>query len=225
MPEEINRIVSDRISDVLFAPTLTAVRNLEAEGLKPITCFTGDVMYDSVLFYSGKINRDPGKFRINGMPDNYLLATIHRAENTDDPEKLNGIFEGFAGTGETIILPLHPRTKKIISNRIKLPRNVVVIEPVGYLQMLKLVIDSQKVLTDSGGLQKEAYFLGKPCITLRTETEWVETLHDNWNIIAGTDPDRIREGVNLPFPIIPGKNEFGTGNAAGLIADKLTSVA
>ena len=223
MPEEINRIVADRISDLLFAPTQTAVRHLATEGLADSTCFTGDVMYDSVLFYRDLITNDTAKHKIPGIPSDYLLATIHRAENTDHPEKLEGIFEGFAKAGQPIVLPLHPRTKKMISDRIKLPENVIVIEPVGYLQMLKLVIDSTKVLTDSGGLQKEAYFLGKPCITLRTETEWTETLSDNWNTITGTDPEKIAGAIRQPIPQASRKQEFGDGNAAGLIVDKLIS--
>ncbi len=223
MPEEINRIVADRISDLLFAPTLTAVRQLELEGLSDITRFPGDVMYDSVLFYRGKIARTPDSYKIDGLPEKYLLATIHRAENTDRPERMNNILEGFANAGLPIVWPVHPRTKKILGEQGNLPSNVLLIEPAGYLQMLKLVMDSSKVLTDSGGLQKESYFLGKPCITLRTETEWVETLHDNWNTITGTDPAKIVKAINDPLPQAPRKDEFGEGNAASLIVDELIS--
>ncbi len=224
MPEEINRIVTDRIADLLFAPTLTAIENLEREGLSPITRFSGDVMYDSVRFYQQRILRDQEKFHIPGVPDTYLLATIHRAENTDVPENLIRIFSAFERLPFDIVLPLHPRTRKILSGVIQIPSRVHLIEPVGYLEMLSLTMGSVKVLTDSGGLQKEAYFLGKPCITLRTETEWIETLHDRWNIITGTDPDQIIRAVNETLPETPQKSGFGNGNAADIIEKELLTI-
>ncbi|MCK9424191.1 MAG: UDP-N-acetylglucosamine 2-epimerase (non-hydrolyzing) [Bacteroidales bacterium] len=223
MPEEINRIVTDRISDLLFAPTLTAIDNLKNEGLSEITYFTGDVMYDSVLFYKSSVLNDPAKFKTPGIPQKYLLATIHRAENTDNPENLKKILAAFSRLSFEIIVPLHPRTLNILDKTIKIPSHVHIIEPVGYLQMLKLTLDAHKVLTDSGGLQKEAYFLGKPCITLRTETEWVETLHDHWNIVTGCDTDLIVDAVNAPIPAAPRKSGFGDGHAADIILEKLLS--
>ncbi len=221
MPEEINRIVTDRISDILFAPTVTAMENLAGEGLANISCFTGDVMYDSVLFYSEWISRDPLKYKTAGIPASYLLATIHRAENTDNPENLKNIFRAFSNLAHDIVLPIHPRTRKILASMITLPENVHIIDPVGYLQMLKLTMDATKVLTDSGGLQKEAYFLRKPCITMRTETEWIETLHDQWNIITGSDPELIVKAVENPFPAAPLQSGFGNGKAAEIILEKL----
>jgi UDP-GlcNAc3NAcA epimerase len=221
MPEEINRIVTDRISDLLFAPTRTAIRNLEQEGLGTITCFTGDVMYDSVLFYRERILANPHRYLTEGIPQKYMLATIHRAENTDDPVKLRDIFKAFGEIGSDIVLPLHPRTRNILESESIIPRNVTVIEPVGYLQMMKLTMDAHKVLTDSGGLQKEAYFLGRPCITLRTETEWVETLHDNWNVITGSDTRLIVGAATAPDPEQPQRKEFGNGNSAGIIMQRL----
>jgi UDP-GlcNAc3NAcA epimerase len=221
MPEEINRIVTDRISDILFAPTVTAMENLAGEGLANISCFTGDVMYDSVLFYSEWISRDPLKYKTTGIPSSYLLATIHRAENTDNPENLKNIFKAFSNLAHDIVLPIHPRTRKILASMITLPKNVHIIDPVGYLQMLKLTMDATKVLTDSGGLQKEAYFLRKPCITMRTETEWIETLHDHWNIITGSDPELIVKAVANPFPAAPLQSGFGNGKAAEIILEKL----
>lgn len=223
MPEEINRIVTDRISDILFAPTRTAVTNLENEGLGAVTYFTGDVMYDSVLFYRQRILENPQQFITPGIPQNYLLATIHRAENTDHPQNLKNIFNAFSRLNSEIVLPLHPRTKNILESQSIIPSNVRIIEPVGYLQMMKLTMDAQKVLTDSGGLQKEAYFLNRPCITLRTETEWIETLHDNWNIITGSDPDLIVNAVNCSFPSQPQKDAFGDGNSALVIMHKMIS--
>ncbi|MDP4281563.1 MAG: UDP-N-acetylglucosamine 2-epimerase (non-hydrolyzing) [Bacteroidota bacterium] len=217
MPEEINRIVADRVGDLLFAPTPTAMKNLENEGLASISCFTGDVMFDSILYYSNKITREPSRYKSEGIPSHYYLATVHRAENTDDPERLNNILKAFSEIQGNILLPLHPRTRKAIAHHFNIPSNVKVIEPVGYLEMLKLTMDSEKVLTDSGGLQKEAYFLGKPCITLRTETEWIETLNNNQNIITGTDPDKILKAVAMKVTPSGNNNEFGDGNAAGAI--------
>ncbi len=224
MPEEVNRIVTDRISDLLFAPTQTAVTNLTREGLADITCFSGDVMYDSVLFYKEWILRDPGKYMTAGVPGKYLLATIHRAENTDNPENLKNIFLAFSKLGQEIVLPLHPRTRKILQSSISVPVNVHIIDPVGYLQMMKLTMDASRVLTDSGGLQKEAYFLGKQCITLRTETEWIETLHDRWNIITGCDPELIERAVGGALPVAMQQPGFGNGKSAGIILEKLLGI-
>lgn len=223
MPEEINRIATDSISDLLLAPTQTAMTHLNREGLGAYAHFTGDVMYDSVLFYRSGIENDPDQYRTRGVPDHYYLATIHRAENTDQPENLNDIFEAFDAIDQTIVLPVHPRTRKFITERVKIPSNLKLIDPVGYLQMMKLTMDSIKVLTDSGGLQKEAYFLGRPCITLRTETEWVETLHDGWNTITGTNPEKIANAIRQPFPSAPRKHDFGDGKAAEAILKKLQS--
>jgi UDP-GlcNAc3NAcA epimerase len=221
MPEEINRIVTDRISDLLFAPTQTAMINLEKEGLLEASCLTGDVMFDSALFYMEKILKNPDSFKINGLPQDYLLATVHRAENTDNINNLKNLFLAFSESRQAIVLPIHPRTRKIIANTIRLPENVHIIDPVGYIQMLYLTMHAGKVLTDSGGLQKEAYFLGKQCITLRTETEWVETLHDNWNIITGTDPEKILEAIRLAVPSSSQNSSFGNGKAAEAIVEKL----
>ena len=222
MPEEINRIATDRISDLLFAPTQTAIENLTNEGLADITCFSGDVMLDSILFYRKKIENNPEQYKTAGIPEKYLLATIHRAENTDNMENLENIFRAFSNLTQEILLPVHPRTRKILENLKSIPDNVHIIDPVGYLEMIKLILDSTKILTDSGGLQKEAYFLGKQCITLRTETEWIETLHDNWNTVTATDPEMIVRAANAPLPDSPQKNEFGTGKAAEIIVQKLS---
>jgi UDP-GlcNAc3NAcA epimerase len=220
MPEEINRIVTDRISVLLFAPTQTAMINLEKEGMLASSFLTGDVMYDSTLYYREMIMQHPDHYRIKDLPDEYLLATVHRAENTDHPGNLNNLFRAFSESGKEIVLPVHPRTRKIIDT-MHIPSNVHIIDPVGYLHMLYLTMHADKVLTDSGGLQKEAYFLGKQCITLRTETEWVETLHDNWNIITGTDPEKILDAVMTPLPSSPQKLSFGNGKAAEGIVAKL----
>ncbi len=223
MPEEINRVVTDRVADVLFAPTHTAVANLKTEGLEAVTHFTGDVMYDSVLFYLDQVSQHASRYALGGLPDHFLLATIHRAENTDEPGNLNRILEAFASSGRTIVWPVHPRTRKTLTDSLKLPSNVNAIDPVGYLQMLWLTMNCDKVLTDSGGLQKESYFLGKPCITIRTETEWLETLHDGWNTVTGTDTDRILEAISSTYPSAARHDAFGDGQAAGKITRILTS--
>ena len=221
MPEEINRIVTDRISDLLFAPTQTAIDNLTREGLAGITCFSGDVMYDSVLYYQDWILRDPTRYQTTGIPEEYILATIHRAENTDNPENLKNIFLAFSRLNQKVVLPIHPRTRKILQTSFALPANVQIIDPVGYLQMMKLTMDATRVMTDSGGLQKEAYFLKKQCITLRTETEWIETLHDQWNIVTGSDPILIGNAVKSSLPTAPQRSSFGNGKSASLIMEKL----
>lgn len=221
MPEEINRIVTDRISDLLFAPTETAMTNLRNEGLADVTRFTGDVMYDSVLYYRQIVEQDPAVFSMKDLPEEFLLATIHRAENTDHPLQMKNILKAFGELAHPILLPIHPRTKKMISE-FSLPGNLHLIEPVGYLMMLSLILKAKKVLTDSGGLQKEAYFLGTPCITLRTETEWVETVHDGWNTVTATDPEKIIRAAQLPYPKHPQSQAFGNGNAAEIIVDLFT---
>jgi UDP-GlcNAc3NAcA epimerase len=174
MPEEINRIATDHISDILFAPTKTAMNLLNNEGLNDKSIFSGDVMFDSILFYE-KLAEE--KIKLHDIIDlqDYYLATIHRQENTNDLKKLQNIFTAFSQLPYPVILPLHPRTRNYLSE-LKYSDNIKIINPVSYLEMITLLKNSNKVLTDSGGLQKEAYFLKKQCLTLRDETEWVETL-------------------------------------------------
>lgn len=219
MPEEINRIATDSISDLLFAPTQNAMNNLVIEGKKDVAVFSGDVMYDSVLFYKEKVEKSPSEFSLPTSKPFYL-ATIHRAENTDDNSNLTSIFNAFALLSNTIILPIHPRTRKKIE-KLHIPDNVIIIDPVGYLHMIFLLLNSEKVFTDSGGLQKEAFFLNKQCITLRNETEWVETLKENWNILVGTDGDKIIKASRLNKPNAKNITEFGDGNSAKIIIDEL----
>jgi len=195
MPEEINRITTDRVSDLLLVPSLNAMRLLETEGLKENSLFVGDVMFDSILFYQKMAEE---KFSISEITNEkeFYLATVHRAENTDDKDRLQNIFSAFSEMDKPVILPLHPRTKSKLEG-IQFNDNIKIIEPVSYLEMILLLKNSSKVLTDSGGLQKEAYFMQKPCITLRDETEWIETLNGNWNFIVGTDKDLIIEKVSV----------------------------
>lgn len=189
MPEEINRIVADRVSRWLLCPTATAERNLLAEGAgRGRIHVVGDVMYDAVLHYSKKAPAPRADRR-------YCVATVHRAENTDDAERLGAILDALeeVAEGTPVVLPLHPRTRARLKELELEPRRVELVEPVGYLEMIALVRGCEAVFTDSGGLQKEAYFLGKPCITLREETEWVELVELGVNKVVGARPEAIIE--------------------------------
>ena len=194
MPEELNRILTDRISSVLFCPTQAAVDNLNKEGINnwqtdAKVVLSGDVMQDGALFYKRLAEKRPGLV----VSNNYVLCTIHRAENTDDPKRLSAIFEALGEIAENqqVVLPLHPRTKKIIQELQINTQNLTIIDPVGYLNMVWLIDHCAFVMTDSGGLQKEAYFFGVPCITLRDETEWVELVEAGANTLVGADKAKI----------------------------------
>ncbi len=193
MPEEINRILTDRISDVLFCPTDTAIENLKREGFENMECRivkNGDVMQDAALFYADKAKRPEV-----AIPEHFVLCTVHRAENTDDPKRLAGIFSALEKILEEwpVVLPLHPRTRGKLSGISYdfASSKIQFIEPVGYLEMVWLLKNCELVMTDSGGLQKEAYFFGKYCVTMRDETEWVELVENGFNLLAGSDCDRI----------------------------------
>lgn len=220
MPEEINRISTDHISDLLFAPTRNALDILQSEGLGNRSVFSGDVMYDSILYFK-EMSRE--KVNITKLapvePGGYYLATIHRQENTEDIKRLQQIFIAFSELDLPVIVPLHPRTRNIL-DEVSFRSNVKIINPVGYLDMVGLLSNCIKVFTDSGGLQKEAYFLKKPCITLRDETEWIETLEGNWNVVVGADKDKILEKVHLN-KFDTQKEYFGDGHAAEKIIDRL----
>ena len=194
MPEEVNRILTDRVSSVLFCPTISAVDNLDKEGYKNIATCTliknGDVMQDGAFFYA-QFAKKPDALHVKG---DYILSTIHRAENTDNIERLQSITDALniIAKEQSIVLPFHPRTKNILAkSRIILDENIHIIEPVGYLEMIWLIQNAMMIMTDSGGLQKEAFFFHKPCITLRDETEWVELVEHNFNVLAGADRDKI----------------------------------
>ncbi len=237
MPEEINRVVADHISDLLLAPTLTAIENLDREGLSKKAILTGDIMYDAVLFNRELADRRSDVLeRLVLAPRSYGVVTVHRAENTDDEERLAKLLTAFNDVATRrlpLVFPMHPRTAKLVSSRFPDwspdPR-LHIIEPVGYLDMLRLVSHARLTLTDSGGLQKEAFFLGCPCITLREETEWVETINANGNILTGVESGRIREAVSIwEGRLDAGKADFSTevdglfgdGSAADRIRDAL----
>jgi UDP-N-acetylglucosamine 2-epimerase len=241
MPEEVNRVVADHVSDLLLAPTPTAMENLEKEGLSKRAILTGDVMYDAVLCHSRVAERTSKILAVLGLaPGSYGLATVHRAENTDDEERLKGLLTAFNDVARNVfpvVFPMHPRTARVV--RSTLPgwsagARLHVIQPVGYLDMLCLLRHARMTLTDSGGLQKEAFFLGCPCITLREETEWIETVQGAGNIVAGVDPMEIRAAVltwqsrlsggMVNFAAAAGAS-FGDGRAADRIVPVLLAAA
>ena len=223
MPEEINRILTDRISKWLFCPTDTAVKNLENEGFRNFECKiikSGDVMQDAAMFYK----KYAKKLENVNIKNEFILCTVHRAENTDNLNRLRNIFEALEEIAKEkqVILPLHPRTKKILKQNNIDPHYITVIEPVGYLEMVWLLDNSKMVITDSGGLQKEAFFFKKPCITLRDETEWVELVENNFNILAGADKNKI---INIfkkhEFNDNFGIDLYGDGKASEEIVKEL----
>jgi UDP-GlcNAc3NAcA epimerase len=205
MPEEVNRIVSDRLSTLLFCPTPTAVANLRSEGVTQGVHKVGDVMYDVALFYGEKARATSALLqKLNLVPGRFVLATCHRAENTDDPQRLTGIIEGLGVVARElpVIFPVHPRTRQLIQ-RLGLDTKaaaITMIEPLPYLDMVALEMAAKVVCTDSGGVQKEAFFFGVPCVTMRDETEWVELVQSGWNILTGADPIRIRDAVMAASP-------------------------
>jgi UDP-GlcNAc3NAcA epimerase len=200
MPEEINRILADRVSNLLFCPTETAVGNLAAEGIRAGVHNVGDVMYDVALYYRDKARRQSTVMRAHALSERQCaLATCHRAENTDDPSRLEAILAGLVGVADRmpVVLPLHPRTRKLAQDH-KLGtylKRLTVVEPLPFLDMVALEQAARLILTDSGGVQKEAFFYGVPCITMRDETEWVETVESGWNSLVGADVKRIASAV------------------------------
>lgn len=230
MPEEINRVVADHVSDLLFAPTAAAVANLEREGLGgPRIVRTGDVMYDAMLRFAALAE---GRSRVleelKLQPRQYLLATVHRAENADKPARLRAIFEGLAATSRRlpVVVPLHPRTSKALHEaNFSAPAGMRLIEPVGYLDMIQLERHARLVATDSGGVQKEAYFNRVPCVTLRAETEWVELVDAGWNTLLPPEtPQAVEQGIAaaLDRPAPSWFPLYGDGHAAQAIVAALS---
>ncbi|WP_436715595.1 UDP-N-acetylglucosamine 2-epimerase (non-hydrolyzing) [Roseiconus lacunae] len=223
MPEEINRVLTDHASDLLFAPTPTAVRHLEAEGIKGAKVqMVGDVMFDATLHYKSKAEEpDWGS---EAAPKQFVLATIHRAENTDDQSRLSAILDGLATSKLPVVLPVHPRTKKQVESLgLQFPANFRLIPPVGYLEMNWLESHCELVATDSGGVQKEAFFHGKPCLTLRDETEWSELVESGCNRLVGADSEVIGDALLHPPSAPSGQMLYGDGDASEKIAQLLAS--
>lgn len=226
MPEEINRILTDRISNYLFCPTQTAVNNLMKEGY-PFEGMqlelTGDVMQDAALYYAKHSAEKSKIIRQLGLNE-FILCTLHRAENTDDPHRLKSILNGLEHIHSTtkVVIPIHPRTRKVIEKH-GIQTSLLLIDPVGYFDMLELLKHCTMVLTDSGGLQKEAFFFHRPCVTLREETEWVELIEGGFNILAGSDAEKIyhayqkMQHTSIDFAV----DLYGGGKAAEKIVDCL----
>ena len=243
MPEEMNRILTDHLSTFLFCPTDQAVRNLLKEGIRDErerwVKNVGDVMYDSILYYSKLAEKRSTILRnIDLFPaytpnsrlrtPNYYLATLHRAENADHPKRLKSILAALneIGRDHPVLFPLHPRTKKRMEIHFAFTqfKNIKFIEPVSYLDMLKLEKNAKAILTDSGGVQKEAYWLKVPCLTLREETEWGETVKSGWNELVGTGTKNIFQGINHLEKRRPSRREkkiFGEGRASEKIVQIL----
>ncbi|MGL5109560.1 MAG: non-hydrolyzing UDP-N-acetylglucosamine 2-epimerase [Vibrio ordalii] len=227
MPEEINRIVTDRLSSILFCPTQAALNNLKNEGVSEwMNCrnvlLVGDVMKDGANFYRN-LALKPSNLSVKS---NYVLCTIHRAENTDNLERLNNIISALREIAleKQVILPLHPRTRKILENENINTSHLLLIEPVGYLNMVWLIQNCELVMTDSGGLQKEAYFFDKPCITLRDETEWVELVEAGVNFLTGANKSNIIscfKKYSFPQSFSDNPNLYGNGNSCKLIVNSL----
>tara|TARA_B100000575_G_C23117694_1_gene646334 strand:+ start:866 stop:1921 length:1056 start_codon:yes stop_codon:yes gene_type:complete len=220
MPEEINRIAADHLSDYLFAPTPTAIQNLTNENLSDKSFLTGDIMVESLKYVSQKIVNTQILKTFNLENQNYNLLTLHRPYNVDNPQILTKIFKDLKNLSNKIIFPIHPRSRdQIKKNNITIPDNVLITNPLGYLDFVALQMQAQKIITDSGGIQKEAYILKKPCITLRYETEWVETVNSGWNILFNLEKNdnlvSVIENFKIPQTY---KNIFGDNVLQNMIS-------
>jgi UDP-GlcNAc3NAcA epimerase len=232
MPEEINRIVTDRISDILFCPTDTAIENLKHDGIvdgKIRVIKNGDVMQDAAIYYAKKSSlRSTILIELKLKISEFVLATIHRQENTDSPERLKSIIIALNHIAKDlhVVVPMHPRTRQIIE-RENLSISFKMIDPIGYFDMIELIRNCKLVLTDSGGLQKEAYFFNKYCITMRDETEWIELVENGYNVLTGASNQLILEEynkfINKPFHKLI--EIYGDGNASKIISDTLEKLS
>ena len=234
MPEEINRVLTDHAADILFSPTSTATRHLLNEGIAPANIHqVGDVMFDAAIFYSNKAKQESDVIdRLGLSRRGYILTTLHRAENTDNPDRLIAILNNLNAAAMVlpVILPLHPRTRQAMEklNGISLNPLIHVIEPVGYLDMVMLEENARVIVTDSGGVQKEAYFHRVPCLTVRDETEWTELVECGWNKIVGVDAEKFSRSLAQAMAGNPPEwrsDLYGSGQSAGLIIDILFSSA
>lgn len=224
MPEEINRVLTDHVSDALYAPSESAVKNLVSEGISTEKIVqSGDVMLDVVRRFTAVANERSDIIDRLGLHDvEFQLMTLHRKENVDDRAALSRIFEGVAEARRTTLFLIHPRTsKRLLEFGIHVPQCIRMVDPVGYLDMLELIQSSRLVLTDSGGLQKEAYFLDKPCVTLREETEWKELVDAGVNVLAGSNPALISAALRTSKWPASSNGIYGDGNAARFIAEDL----
>lgn len=228
MPEEVNRLVADQVASALYCPSSLARRNLAAEGITDGVEVTGDVMHDALLWQLDRIDhRTPPLTGVAVAAGDYALATVHRAENTDDPDRLHGILRGLAAlarSGLPVVMPLHPRTRKALGEWSP-PPGVQVLEPLSFEEMLVAESRARVIVTDSGGVQKEAYWLGVPCVTVRDETEWAELVETGWNTLVGADPDRLVAAATAPRPDGERPSVYGSGDAADRIVASLATRA
>jgi UDP-GlcNAc3NAcA epimerase len=222
MPEEINRVIADHLSDLLLCPSETAAGNLAREGVTANVHVVGDVMLDVLNWARQRVDghRPEAMHRLGLTKGSHLLATVHRSENTDDVSRLSRIVNALNSLDERVVFPVHPRTRKAIADaQCRIEPNVHLVDPVGYLDMVALTDSARLVLTDSGGLQKEAYWLGVPCVTLREETEWVETVEAGWNTLAGSDSATILDAVRSCVRPSEHPPLYGIGCAAKACVD------
>lgn len=231
MPEEINRVLTDAVSSVLFCPTDVSVDNLKKEGITKGVHQVGDIMYELAVTMSAIADKRSRIVDDLGLTDRrYILATVHREANTDSGSRLASIIKGLSGIKDIVILPLHPRTRKMLKKfgldkKLSAARNIRVIDPVGYLDMISLEKNAARIITDSGGVQKEAYFFKVPCVTMRDTTEWVETLNNGWNKLVDADAHGIKKEASSSRKHGKYINHYGDGKTANRIAKILKSGA
>ena len=225
MPEEVNRVLTDHLATLLFAPTAEAVRNLRREGIRKGVHRVGDVMYEAALEYRHVANAHSRiQERLSVRDSEYILATVHRAENTDTPARLVAILDALEAVGREapVVFPVHPRTQEFIQQLGRpCPADVIPTEPLSYLDMIRLECGAKVIITDSGGVQKEAFFFRIPCVTVRDETEWVETVESGWNTLAGANTSRIVEAVHKHRPGEEPGFPYGRGDASSRIVGHL----
>lgn len=218
MPEEINRIVTDNLSEHLFVPTITALINLQKEGMESKAYLTGDIMVDTLKQnLTVAIEKSTILSDLKLQQGDYYLLTLHRPYNVDKPEVLLHIIKNLSGSAERIVFPVHPRTQKVLKSLEINTNNLMIIDPVGYLDFISLEYHSKKIITDSGGIQKEAYILKKPCITLRTETEWTETVKDGWNLLIDPAEKAFWPQIEAFSPSGKQRNVFGETPAKNMV--------
>ena len=224
MPEEINRVVADHVSQLLLCPSKTSIANLAAEGITRGVHLVGDVMLDVLNWATRRAASAKSEIlgRLGLKDGRYVLATMHRSENTDEPARLSGILEAFGALDEIVLFPVHPRARKVIAEgNYKVGPQVRMVEPLGYFDMVTVAAAARLILTDSGGLQKEAYWLGVPCVTLRDETEWVETVEAGWNILTGSGFEKIVQAVRSFTPPAVRPPLYGDGCVAARCVELL----
>lgn len=220
MPEEINRIVTDHVSEYLFAPTQTAVDILQKEGLGDKTWFTGDIMVDTIKNnLEIALKKSDILCKLKLCDQKYSLLTLHRNYNVDDPRVVEHLLNEMGKLDEKIIFPVHPRTRKMLADTYSVPENILLTEPKGYVDFIVLENSAERIITDSGGIQKEAYILKKPCITLRSETEWVETVEEKWNLLINPSAKNIASKIASFRPPETQKEVFGKN-----VTDKMIKI-